>query len=476
MSPLGSGEACSRRFSQPSGLFVFTLEQEVRIRIALACLKKKFKNRAISDILTYTKQRSGFSCFFIYMEVAPLSQYHPFTPQDAIELAKTLPGPFAADANLDCHEIGDGNLNLVFHITDQNSDKSIIIKQALPYAKVVGESWPLSLVRARIEREILQEEYRLCPGMVPEVYHYDDDLALTVMEDLSDHVIMRKGLIEGVTYPLFAQHIGEFMARTLFFTSDLGMDQQLKKEQQGRFINPDQCKITEDLIFDEPYRIAEKNNYDSSIEDEAEALRTDGELHLEVALLREKFLTHGQALLHGDLHTGSIFVTPESTKVIDPEFAYYGPMGFDVGAVLANLLLNYASLPGWIQDETALRERETLLLNMVRDVWTEFESRFRALWANDLIDPMAKTPGYQDLYVQQLFRDSIGFAGAKMVRRIVGLAHVADIDTISDATERERSQRKSLAIGKALIKNNRRLNTIGEVLDIVSTAVSTTKA
>lgn len=476
MSPLGSGEAHDQRFSQLSGLFVFTLEQEVRIRINLGYLKKKFKNRAISDILTYTKQRSGFSCFFIYMEVAPLSQYRPLTPQDAIELAKTLPGPFAADANLDCHEIGDGNLNLVFHITDQNSDKSIIIKQALPYAKVVGESWPLSLVRARIEREILQEEYRLCPGMVPEVYHYDDDLALTVMEDLSDHVIMRKGLIEGVSYPLFAQHIGEFMARTLFFTSDLGMDQQLKKEQQGRFINPDQCKITEDLIFDEPYRIAEKNNYDASIEDEADALRTDGELHLEVALLREKFLTHGQALLHGDLHTGSIFVTPESTKVIDPEFAFYGPMGFDVGAVLANLLLNYASLPGWIQDETALRERETLLLNMVRDVWTEFESRFRALWANDLVDPMAKTPGYQELYVQQLFRDSIGFAGAKMVRRIVGLAHVADIDTIPNATERERAQRKSLAIGKALIKNNRRLNTIGEVLDIVSTAVTTTKA
>ncbi|MCG7384866.1 S-methyl-5-thioribose kinase [Paenibacillus sp. ACRRY] len=404
-----------------------------------------------------------------------MSQYHPLTPQEAIELAKTLPGLFTADANLECREIGDGNLNLVFHITDQNSDKSIIIKQALPYAKVVGESWPLSLVRARIEREILQEEYRLCPGMVPEVYHYDDDLALTVMEDLSDHVIMRKGLIEGVTYPLFAQHIGEFMARTLFFTSDLGMNQQLKKEKQGRFVNPDQCKITEDLIFDEPYRIAEKNNYEASIEDEAEALRTDGSLHLEVALLREKFLTHGQALLHGDLHTGSIFATPESTKVIDPEFAFYGPIGFDVGAVLANLLLNYASLPGWIQNEIELRDRETLMLDMVRDVWNEFETRFRALWESDLVDPVAKAPGYQDLYVQQLFRDSIGFAGAKMVRRIVGLAHVADIDTIQDATERERAQRKALAIGKTLIKNNRRLNTIGEVLDLVSTAISSIK-
>lgn len=404
-----------------------------------------------------------------------MTQYHPLTPQEAIELAKTLPGPFTADANLDCREIGDGNLNLVFHITDQNSDKSIIIKQALPYAKVVGESWPLSLVRARIEREILQEEYRLCPGMVPEVYHYDDDLALTVMEDLSDHVIMRKGLIDGASYPLFAQHIGEFMARTLFFTSDLGMNQQQKKEQQGRFVNPDQCKITEDLIFDEPYRIAPNNNYEAAIEDEAEALRTDEALHLEIALLREKFLTHGQALLHGDLHTGSIFVTPESTKVIDPEFAFYGPMGFDVGAVLANLLLHYVSLSGRISEHSARKKRETELLDMVRDVWTEFETRFRALWASDLKDPMAKTPGYESLYVQQLFRDTIGFAGAKMVRRIVGLAHVADIDTITDATERESAQRKALTVGKALIKNNRQVNTIGEVLDLVSSALTTVK-
>jgi len=423
---------------------------------------------------TYTKQRSRFSVF-LTMEVASLTQYHPLTSQDAMELAKTIPGPFTADSELECREIGDGNLNLVFHITDRNSDKSIIIKQALPYAKVVGESWPLSLERARIEREILQEQYRICPGSVPAVYHYDDVLALTVMEDLSDHTIMRKGLIDGMSYPLFARHIGEFMARTLFFTSDLGMDQKSKKEKQGRFINPDQCKITEDLIFDEPYRIAEKNNYEASIEDEAEALRTDAALHLEVALLREKFLTHGEALIHGDLHTGSIFVTPESTKVIDPEFAYYGPMGFDIGAVLANLLLHYAAVPGWIQDDAARKAREIEMLDMVRDVWTEFESRFRALWTTHLLDPVAKAPGYEDHYVQKLLRDTAGFAGAKMVRRIVGLAHVADIDTIKDAALRERAQRKSLAIGKALIKSNRSLNSIGELLDTVAAAGSTLK-
>ncbi|CAM2971489.1 S-methyl-5-thioribose kinase [Paenibacillus sediminis] len=392
-----------------------------------------------------------------------MTQYHPLTIQDAISLAKKIPGHFRKDAELSCREIGDGNLNLVFHITDENG-KSIIIKQALPYAKVVGESWPLSLDRARIESEALNIQHSICPDLVPQVFYSNRELAITVMEDLSDHTIMRKGLIEGTAYPLFAKHIGRFLARTLFYTSDLGMNQQEKKERVKQFINPDLCKITEDLIFEDPYRDSPNNSFSEDIRDEAEALWNDTELHLEVALLREKFLTHAEALIHGDLHTGSIFATPESTKVIDPEFAYYGPMGFDIGAVIANLLLNYSAQPGWSSDEQTLHERRERLLRMVSDVWTEFETNFRALWNEEVLDITAKTPGYQDLYVQKILRDAIGFAGCKMVRRIVGLSHVADIDTIEELAIQEQAKRTALAIGKSLIKINRNAVSIGEVI------------
>lgn len=397
-----------------------------------------------------------------------MSSYHPLSLDEAMQLSLNVLDLFDSSSELTCQEIGDGNLNLVFHITDTISHNSVIVKQALPYAKIVGESWPLSLERARIEREILQEEYRICPGSVPQVYYYDDELALTIMEDLSDHVIMRKGLIEGNHYPLFPKHIGEFMARTLFYTSDLAMDQSLKKEYVKKFVNPDQCKITEDLIFEEPYRVSERNSYSPSIEDEAEALRTDSELHLEIAILREKFLTQAQALLHGDLHTGSIFVTSESTKVIDPEFAYYGPMGFDIGAVLANLLLHYVSIPGWITDEAAASAREEELLLMVQDVWTEFEHNFCELWDQDVQDYMARTKGYQELYIAKLLQDSAGFAGSKMIRRIVGLAHVANIDTISDDIMKEQAERKALSIGKNLVKNHRRITTITDFMNLVT--------
>lgn len=157
-----------------------------------------------------------------------------------------------------------------------------------------------------------------------------------------------------------------------------------------------------------------------------------------MTLLRHKFLTQGQALLHGDLHTGSIFVRAESTKVIDPEFAFFGPMGFDIGAVIGNLLLNYAATPGWAADPKAQQLREQRLVQMSQDVWNHYERNFRQLWNADLLDEMSRTPGYQDHYVLQVLQDAAGYAGCKMIRRIVGLSHVIDIDTIADATARKR--------------------------------------
>ena len=40
--------------------------------------------------------------------------------------------------------------------------------------------------------------------------------------------------------------------------------------------------------------------------------------------------------------------TEHDTRVIDPEFAFYGPIGFDVGALLANYLIAYLAQPGQV--------------------------------------------------------------------------------------------------------------------------------
>ena len=73
-------------------------------------------------------------------------------------------------------EVGDGNLNLVFKV--RGSDGGLAVKQALPYVRLVGESWPLPLSRAHFEHLALSHEARFAPGLVPTIRHYDETLAL----------------------------------------------------------------------------------------------------------------------------------------------------------------------------------------------------------------------------------------------------------------------------------------------------------
>lgn len=140
------------------------------------------------------------------------------------------------------------------------------------------------------------------------------------------------------------------------------------------------CKITEDLVFTDPYENAPTNDFNPLIRREVEAIWDNKPLKLEIAKLKYDFLTRAEALLHGDLHTGSIFITETSLKAIDPEFAYYGPIGFDIGAVIANLLLNYAGQHGLQEDPGERDSYREYLLETVEDVWNEFVSQFVQLW------------------------------------------------------------------------------------------------
>ena len=130
-------------------------------------------------------------------------------------------------------EVGDGNLNLVFIV--KGPQGGVAVKQALPYVRLVGESWPLPLSRAHYEHMALTEQARLTGRLVPEILHYDESQALIVMELLEPHIIMRRGMIAAVVYPRFAEHISTFMARSLYFTSDLALKADAKKAMIGAF-------------------------------------------------------------------------------------------------------------------------------------------------------------------------------------------------------------------------------------------------
>lgn len=379
-----------------------------------------------------------------------MSQYRTFTAADAVEYAKRFGGVDDPSALVSAEEIGDGNLNLVFKIFDRQGKSRVIVKQALPYVRCVGESWPLTLDRARIEAETLVEHYKYCPQHTVQVTHYDPELAVMVMEDLSSYRIWRSELVRGAYYPEAARQLGEYLAQTLFHTSDFSLHPHRKKAEVARFINPELCEITEDLFFNDPYMAHERNSYPAALEALIAGLRHDDALKIAVAGLKHHFFAHAEALLHGDIHSGSIFVADGGLKVIDAEFGYFGPVGFDVGTALGNLLINYCALPGLLAPREAAEGRERRL-NDVREVWTHFAARFTALAEEKTCDVALAWPGYVNAFLQKVWIDSIGYCGTELIRRTVGMSHVADMKNIGDEAMRTECIRRAITLGQRLI-------------------------
>ncbi|MEI2266426.1 S-methyl-5-thioribose kinase [Erwinia sp. CGal63] len=379
-----------------------------------------------------------------------MTQYRTFTAADAVEYAREFGGIADPENLVDAQEIGDGNLNLVFKIFDRDGNSRVIVKQALPYVRCVGESWPLTLDRARIEAEVLQIHGGFCPEHTVKILHHDPALAVMVMEDLSSHAIWRGEQVKGVDYPQAAAQLGEYLAQTLFHTSDFYQHPYEKKAQVIRFTNPELCDITEELFFNEPYEVHERNGYPRVLEPLVAQLRTDDELRHKVAGLKHRFLSNAEALLHGDVHSGSIFVAEGSLKVIDAEFGFYGPIGFDVGSALGNLLLNYCALPGLLAPREAADVREKRL-NDVRITWQSFAEGFLSLAAKKSRDRALAYSGYAAEFLRKIWCDTLGYCGTELIRRTVGMSQIADFKSIQDEAMKTECFRQAITLGRTLI-------------------------
>lgn len=390
-------------------------------------------------------------------------EYFLMKEADVIDYVREKIQHLFSDEELLCKEIGDGNINYIYKVFTPNNSKSIIIKQSGPYCRV-SEDFPLSQDRNRIEYEILKLQASFEPEMVPTVYNYDSNMFCTAMEDLSDHQILRHALLEGKTFPKFADHISSFMVKTLMSTTDAVMGHKEKKELVASFINPGPCEISEELVYTEPFNDIRNRNHlflanTSWIN---ENIYNDDELKLETAKLKFDFMTKTQALIHGDLHTGSIFVKEDSTKVIDPEFAFFGPIGFDVGNVIANLFFAWANADA--NSKTNVRDwcERTIV-----DVVDLFIKKWSITWNENVTETVTKYPGFSEWYLDGILSDTAGVAGLETARRISGFAKVEDIKSIQNEHKRIRAERICLMTAKSLILNRNQVKIGKDYLDII---------
>ncbi|SEP29190.1 S-methyl-5-thioribose kinase [Trujillonella endophytica] len=345
-------------------------------------------------------------------------------------------------------EVGDGNLNLVFVVTD-TSGRSLVLKQSLPHVRT-DPSWPMTRERSAREARILAAHRAVDPEHVPELLHFDPAAQVLAIEDLSDHVVWRVALDGGDLHAEAAVDLGVYAARAGFGTSVLALGTAGHKAAVAAAMNPELSEITEDLVLTEPFVEHPHNVVLPANAADVAALAADPEVQAAVGRAKWAFMTRAEVLLHGDLHTGSVFVraaaggAPRSTRAFDAEFGAYGPLGFDVGMLWGNLVLAAARATARGQDARAAE-----LLGLPAATWAAFEAEWRRLWPSRT-DPRVFGDAVLEDLLARARADATAYAGAEVARRVIGFAKVSDVETLPEAL-REGAVRGALRAARELL-------------------------
>ena len=372
------------------------------------------------------------------------------TLRDYLHGRYTEIGVFEPNAEFHIEEIGDGNLNTVYRVSNAaRPERSIVLKHAPPYIKILGPDYPLSTERLTYESRALDVYNRLVSGTVPVQYSFDADMVVIAMEDLRDARVLRDDLIAGTVDITIPEQIGRFMAVVHSQTYIDNLDRETAQHYKQQFANTTMQSITADYVFTFPYTEHETNFWTPGLEPDVQGLKADTDFLEQTAHLKQVFLTAQQGITHGDLHTGSVLVQDDTAKVIDAEFAFYGPVGFDLGLYWANYLLSYFSHQGALSVQSVLKAA-------IVQTWHTYSAEFKMVNA----ELKAKI-------LQNIFHEAVGFAGLEILRRLIGAAHVKDIEGIADISRKLHVERAALQFGTVLVKQHRSLHDIAAVLTIL---------
>ena len=70
-------------------------------------------------------------------------------------------------------------------------------------------------------------------------------------------------------------------------------------------------------------------------------------------------------------------------------------------------------------------------------------------------------------FMKNIFKQSVGFAGCKIARRVFGIAGVEDIRGIEDKQKRKEAELMALRVGKDLILSYEEIGSVDELLDVI---------
>lgn len=371
----------------------------------------------------------------------------------AVSVAKEKIGRFR-----ECREIGDGNLNYIYRV---NGDKgSVVVKLAPPYIRCLGSGYPFTEGRILYEIEAIRSFGSWESEITPKIYGVDESLFAVAMEDLSSYEVLRGEFFCGRIHDFIYSDLGRRIGRIAFETS-IFSDEKKNKEGAALFKNVEMRNLTSEYVFTIPFYTDVQDNSPLTPSDR-DIFRNNEVLLLEIGILKKRFNTACETLQHGDLHTGSLMTNGASYKLIDFEFAFYGPVGFDAGTFIANLIF------AWIG--SAEDKSKEVLMKAVADfavgVVGAYEERLLQKVSESFLEA-----GVVKREKELLLNDICGYAAVELLRRVLGVAKVADITGIRDSATRKRCEMQAMETARELLLGRGEIREVDSFLQLLNASL-----
>ena len=357
---------------------------------------------------------------------------------------------------------GDGYCNYVFRVSD--GKQSFIIKQSTARLKRRGKY--LDPDRNRKEYEIMKLRSKIVPEYVPALYHVDLENHIFIMEDVSHLRLIRYQLTHNQRLPELAKQGAHYLAATHFYTSEFYLKSSDFRNLMAEYMNTDLRQIMEDGIF---LHIFGASTYDEACgqeyKDFCQSIRYNEKLQYQRYRLRHLFMSKSETLIHGDFHTSNIFADDHNLKVIDMEYTFGAPFSYDLGFIIANLLMQLCSAAFRPFDSGYLRNRHiSYVLNLIQSFYTEYIRYFFSFWDKDAKIEYRITSGYKESLALDILRECVGFAACVNFSRCMGDMETIDFDCMTDQALRTKAKFLSVDIDRMFFEKWDSYNTMNEII------------
>ncbi|MFQ5664860.1 MAG: phosphotransferase [Candidatus Binatia bacterium] len=284
---------------------------------------------------------------------------------------------------------GDGNINWVRRVRTIDGARSWIIKQARPAL----ERFPQ--YQAPTERIVFENRYyrttRHLPGgeVCPDIIAFDESQRVLILADLGDVPRLDHALAQGQDCREVFRALSTFLGAVHAATRDPAL--------AAEFPNDGMRRLHGDHIFALPFH-ANEFPLAPAVRARAEEIQRDSEIVAIAAATYRRYLEPRGALLHGDVQAGNVLLAAHGPKLLDAEIAHVGDPAFDVGTMLAHLVLPAAAVGHVLR-----------VIPAARAAWDAY---MRAYDGSD----------------HAHFRDVARYAGIELMRRTIGAARVSVVE------------------------------------------------